>query len=61
MLLLIWIIKNDDQTNFDLWHFRLADEKKEEGNQFYKQKQYREALSKYSEAIGELPQTVNSK
>ena len=61
MLLLIWIIKNDDQTNFDPWHFRLADEKKEEGNQFYKQKQYREALSKYSEAIGELPQTVNSK
>ena len=35
-------------------HFRLADEKKEEGNQFYKQKQYREALSKYSEAIGEF-------
>ena len=33
---------------------RLAEEKKEEGNQFYKQKQYREALSKYSEAIGEL-------
>ena len=53
--------KNNDQTNFDPWHFRLADEKKEEGNQFYKQKQYREALSKYSEAIGELPQTVNSK
>merc|ERR1719305_269139 len=37
---------------------RLADEKKEEGNQFYKQKQYREALSKYSEAIDLCPQCV---
>lgn len=35
---------------------RLAEEKKEEGNQFYKQKQYREALSKYSEAIDLCPQ-----
>ena len=32
--------------------FRLADEKKEEGNQLYKLKQYRDALAKYSEAIG---------
>ena len=31
---------------------RLADEKKGEGNQLYKLKQYRDALSKYSEAIG---------
>ena len=37
-----------------LINFRLAEEKKEEGNQHYKQKQYREALSKYSEAIGEI-------
>merc|ERR1712213_307599 len=35
---------------------RLAEEKKEEGNQFYKQKQYREALSKYTEAIDLCPQ-----
>ena len=34
--------------------FRLAEEKKEEGNQLYKVKQYRDALSKYTEAIGEL-------
>jgi len=37
---------------------RLAEEKKEEGNQHYKQKQYREALSKYSEAIDLCPQCV---
>ena len=34
--------------------FRLAEEKKEEGNQLYKVKQYRDALNKYSEAIGEF-------
>ena len=39
--------------NFESF-FRLAEEKKEEGNQFYKQKQYREALSKYTEAIGKI-------
>jgi len=38
---------------------RLADEKKEEGNQLYKQKQYRDALSKYSEAIDLCPQCVS--
>jgi len=35
---------------------RLAEEKKEEGNQLYKGKQYRDALSKYSEAIELCPQ-----
>jgi len=35
---------------------RLAEEKKEEGNQFYKVKNYREALKKYSEAIDLCPQ-----
>jgi len=35
---------------------RLADEKKEEGNQLYKLKSYREALGKYSEAIDLCPQ-----
>jgi len=35
---------------------RLAEEKKEEGNQLYKVKQYRDALSKYTEAIDLCPQ-----
>jgi len=35
---------------------RLADEKKEEGNQLYKGKNYRDALQKYSEAIDLCPQ-----
>jgi len=35
---------------------RLADERKEEGNQLYKLKNYREALTKYSEAIDLCPQ-----
>jgi len=38
---------------------RLADEKKEEGNQLYKLKQYRDALAKYSEAIDLCPQCVS--
>ena len=38
--------------------FRLADERKEEGNQLYKLKNYREALAKYTEAIGELCSTL---
>ena len=33
--------------------FRLADERKEEGNTLYKAKNYRDAIAKYSEAIGE--------
>ena len=32
--------------------FSQADQKKEEGNQLYKTKNYREALQRYSEAIG---------
>merc|ERR1712012_851761 len=35
---------------------RLADERKEEGNQLYKLKKYRDALLKYSEAIDLCPQ-----
>merc|ERR550525_1542179 len=35
---------------------RLAEEKKEEGNQLYKLKSYRDALAKYSEAIDLCPQ-----
>merc|ERR1712212_898229 len=38
---------------------KLAEEKKEEGNQLYKLKQYRDALSKYSEAIDLCPQCVS--
>jgi len=38
---------------------RLAEEKKEEGNQLYKLKQYRDALNKYSEAIDLCPQCVS--
>jgi len=38
---------------------RLADERKEEGNQLYKQKNYREALQKYSEAIDLCPQSAS--
>merc|ERR1712038_625433 len=38
---------------------RLAEEKKEEGNQLYKLKQYRDALAKYSEAIDLCPQCVS--
>ena len=33
-------------------YFSQADQKKEEGNQLYKTKNYREALQRYSEAIG---------
>lgn len=45
--------------NTILSHERLADEKKEEGNQLYKLKQYRDALAKYSEAIDLCPQCVS--
>jgi len=38
---------------------RLAEEKKEEGNQLYKLKNYRDALSKYSEAIDLCPQCAS--
>jgi len=38
---------------------RLAEEKKEEGNQFYKLKQYRDAITKYSEAIDLCPQCAS--
>ena len=31
---------------------RVAEERKEEGNQLYKAKNYRDAVQKYSEAIG---------
>jgi len=38
---------------------RLAEEKKEEGNQLYKLKSYRDALAKYSEAIDLCPQCAS--
>ena len=38
--------------SYSLSFARLAEEKKEEGNQLYKLKSYRDALAKYSEAIG---------
>ena len=38
--------------------FSQADQKKEEGNQLYKTRNYREALQKYSEAIELCPQTA---
>ena len=37
-----------------IYLLRLADERKEEGNQLYKLKNYRDALQKYSEAIGKI-------
>ena len=39
---------------YSLLSTRLAEEKKEEGNQLYKLKSYRDALAKYSEAIGKF-------
>ena len=45
--------------NTILSHERLADEKKEEGNQLYKLKQYQDALAKYSEASDLCPQCVS--
>eukprot|EP00088_Acartia_fossae_P023267 TRINITY_DN2432_c0_g1_i1.p1 TRINITY_DN2432_c0_g1~~TRINITY_DN2432_c0_g1_i1.p1 ORF type:complete len:503 (-),score=178.02 TRINITY_DN2432_c0_g1_i1:1243-2751(-) len=38
---------------------KLADERKEEGNQLYKLKNYREALAKYTEAIDLCPQCAS--
>ena len=46
---------NDTQkyiSGFYPLFFSQADQKKEEGNQLYKTKNYREALQRYSEAIG---------
>ena len=40
--------------SYSLLSARLAEEKKEEGNQLYKLKSYRDALAKYSEAIGKF-------
>ena len=40
--------------HLDLLSCSQADQKKEEGNQLYKTKNYREALQKYSEAIGKF-------
>ena len=40
--------------SYSLLSTRLAEEKKEEGNQLYKLKSYRDALAKYSEAIGKF-------
>lgn len=39
-------------------HQRMADQKKEEGNQLYKLKNYREALQKYTDAIDLCPKTA---
>ena len=36
---------------FSIFHSSLADQKKEEGNQLYLAKNYREALQRYNEAI----------
>ena len=38
---------------FSIFHSSLADQKKEEGNQLYLAKNYREALQRYNEAISE--------
>ena len=35
-----------------IFYFSQADQRKEEGNQLYKTKNYRDALQRYSEAIG---------
>ena len=37
---------------YHIFCFSQADQKKEEGNQLYKTKNYRDALQRYSEAIG---------
>ena len=50
-----WISKLCIQTSafFSIFHSSLADQKKEEGNQLYLAKNYREALQRYNEAISE--------
>ena len=40
--------------HFSIFHSSLADQKKEEGNQLYLAKNYREALQRYNEAISEF-------
>merc|ERR1719474_987841 len=48
----------DDNNQSYYFLFSQADQKKEEGNQLYKTRNYREALQKYSEAIELCPGTA---
>lgn len=51
-LLNVGLSSNDKNCNFTYQFFRLAELKKEQANQLYSAKQYKQALIIYNEVIG---------
>ena len=53
-LVLLFVVLLKQVLHFSIFHSSLADQKKEEGNQLYLAKNYREALQRYNEAISKF-------